>query len=1249
MATLIMRCRAQSAGLPTREARSAAPCLLRTLTRWVWITTFSLAGAALPARAQGLCLEEQSAVSVAANPTALLAADLNSDGYDDILTLSTTGTATTLTVVLSQNAPATYGAPTIYPSPVEANAFEVAEVDGTSGLDVIIGASSQPFVLVFRNLGAGALDTPFYVPTSALRVYALAACDIDADSIVDLLISTDLPSPAIHVLLGQGGGLFSSDVVSSIAAPTNVPMACADIDQDGLPDLALVDASTSVVRVLRNLGAGALAPMYEYGPGPGANRIRAGNLNGDSWPDLVAGTSAGVFVFLNDGFGQFLNPLDYGGGLDASFLVLRDFDGNGSIDVATKSVVGSNLLLLLNTGSGVLAAGQPGEALPNSYGEGANLDGDARPDLISLSTVEAASVLLIRNPGANQQATQMIVPAGDRPSAIASADFNSDGRQDLVVTNFDTNTVSVLLGAPLGTYAAPVAYSVGFTPVAVVTGDVTGDGIADIAVVNRSSNNVSVLKNAGNGSFLTPFVRGVGFSPIGLAVGDLDGVPPLDLAVVNSNSSSVTVLTSLPGGGFATTVTLPAGQYPASIAIGDINQDGLPDIVSGTLTDGLYFHTRNPGGGFVTTNALAFPPPAPVRSIEIAELDASTAGNEMVLAIDASLTLVRQSSPGVFGQAVSESLGGGLVRDVSVGNFDAAPGLDVVAVAYSSNAAAVVGLWNGGASGPSGLNIVGTGPSPRGVLVGQFDADMLSDMAVVSESSDAIWITRGQVGGQLGSSVPNYTGDTQGDMVLADLDQNQKLDLGVATGGKFTALLNRSAPSLSVQSLGPIGNFGPSRTRSADLDGDGDDDIAYSSQSIAPYLRVLRNMGAPGAPAFSDWIPLVLSSGVRDFIAQDLDGDSVVDIAMLSGNVLLFPGLGGGVFAPEVVGPTSGPYGMLVAGDVNADGLVDLVRQDGTASAVLNLASPGWNYGGPTSIGLGGGSIASRGLAMGDLSGDGAADLLAVLSSPNTLAVLLSTAGTLGTPTNIPMPDYAYGPPAIADLDQDGLPDVVLGTNSPLYAVLFFKNMGGGVLASPIGFVSSAVGSQVEVGDLDDDGDPDVALLAPTHGIVKILWNCGKSGFAFCEGDGQGTACPCGNSSPVVARAGCLNSLSLAGTLRGEGRARIGTNELVLIGTALPNSSALYFQGTAQVTNGLGSTFGDGLRCAGGSIIRLGTKVNVGNSSQYPEVGDLPVAVKGQILNPGTRYYQCWYRNAASFCTVSTFNLTNGLQLIWSF
>ena len=75
--------------------------------------------------------------------------------------------------------------------------------------------------------------------------------------------------------------------------------------------------------------------------------------------------------------------------------------------------------------------------------------------------------------------------------------------------------------------------------------------------------------------------------------------------------------------------------------------------------------------------------------------------------------------------------------------------------------------------------------------------------------------------------------------------------------------------------------------------------------------------------------------------------------------------------------------------------------------------------------------------------------------------------------------------------------------------------------------------------------------------------------------------------------------------------------------------------------------FGDGLRCAGGIVTRLGTHQNVLGASRFPDVGDPLISVQGVVPAASTRTYQCWYRNAASFCTSTTFNLTNGIDVFW--
>ena len=180
-----------------------------------------------------------------------------------------------------------------------------------------------------------------------------------------------------------------------------------------------------------------------------------------------------------------------------------------------------------------------------------------------------------------------------------------------------------------------------------------------------------------------------------------------------------------------------------------------------------------------------------------------------------------------------------------------------------------------------------------------------------------------------------------------------------------------------------------------------------------------------------------------------------------------------------------------------------------------------------------------------------------------------------------------------------------------------------------------------------DSCDVTIGMMADTNGDL-LPDPCQTGGiFAFCFGDGSATSCPCGNVG--TSGNGCPSSLFPGGAnLAWSGVPRVAFDNFKLLGSNMPNSSALYFQANAQQNGGLGSVFGDGLRCANGSVVRLGTKINAGGISQYPMPGDLPISIRGAVPLPGaTRTYQCWYRNAAVFCTASTFNLTNGVQALW--
>jgi hypothetical protein len=155
---------------------------------------------------------------------------------------------------------------------------------------------------------------------------------------------------------------------------------------------------------------------------------------------------------------------------------------------------------------------------------------------------------------------------------------------------------------------------------------------------------------------------------------------------------------------------------------------------------------------------------------------------------------------------------------------------------------------------------------------------------------------------------------------------------------------------------------------------------------------------------------------------------------------------------------------------------------------------------------------------------------------------------------------------------------------------------------------------------------------------LRVLTN---SGTAYCFGDGSGTTCPCGN--PGAAGEGCANSSGAGGLLSSSGTNSVSVDDLLFEGSQLlPGQPALLFGGLNQVNSGAGILFGDGLRCAGGNIVRLG--VRVPNASGQATWGP-GLAASAAYVSGDTRNFQGWYRDPAGSPCGTAFNLTNGISV----
>jgi hypothetical protein len=157
-----------------------------------------------------------------------------------------------------------------------------------------------------------------------------------------------------------------------------------------------------------------------------------------------------------------------------------------------------------------------------------------------------------------------------------------------------------------------------------------------------------------------------------------------------------------------------------------------------------------------------------------------------------------------------------------------------------------------------------------------------------------------------------------------------------------------------------------------------------------------------------------------------------------------------------------------------------------------------------------------------------------------------------------------------------------------------------------------------------------------------------EPGVWFCFADGPGNVCPCFNEEADPQR-GCYNSTFHGARLSGTGTPSLANDDVVLTADGMPpNATALFFQGTARIQGGAGVMFGDGLRCVGGTITRLGIHVSSGGVASHPAPGGVPIHVGGAIASPGTYRYQVWYRDPSpAFCPPATFNLTGGYEIDW--
>jgi hypothetical protein len=617
--------------------------------------------------------------SAGATPLSLAVADFNGDGKPD-LAVANSGFMTngqfgsgSISILLG-NGDGTFRAAVSYSAPVNPGVVVVGDLNGDGKADLAVSnVGGGADLALFMGNGDGTFQVPATLslgfpglePTTGIAI-----CDANGDGVADLAITlrSNTGDGYAALYLGTGNGAFQYDGSYDSAISPNGKnigfvdsVVTGDFNGDGRVDLAItlqgdltvllgskptltitLESSLSAatngqnVTLTATVSDPAVGGVITFSEKP--NVIGTGVLTSGKAVLNINSASPGAYTFGASYAGnsayafsasapltQVVNSvLPSGPAMAANYptgfyppLVLAkgDFNGDGQTDLAVaygyySTGGGSEIGILLGNSDGTFqpVAYFPSGSDPVSVAV-ADFNGDGKADIVAANVGGTVNILLGNGDGTFR--APVAYSTGNTAYSVAVADFNGDGKADLAVANYNDRGVSVLLGNGDGTFQTAKLFSADSStpPVFVAVGDFNSDGKPDLVTANggfyAGGNDISVLLGNGDGTFRTAVNYTVGANPTSVAVADFNGDGHVDVAVSDSGSNNVSVLLSNGQGQLAAATTCGVGNTPVSVAAGDFNGDGITDLVVGNELDNtLTLLTGNGDGTFVARSAI---------------------------------------------------------------------------------------------------------------------------------------------------------------------------------------------------------------------------------------------------------------------------------------------------------------------------------------------------------------------------------------------------------------------------------------------------------------------------------------------------------------------------------------------------------------------------------------------------------------------------------------------------------------------
>lgn len=731
----------------------------------------------------------------------------------------------------------------------------------------------------------------------------LAACLTSAPRIEAQLFSN---------LQGFSQRLPSGDpalrATNSLDGPKGI--ATADFNNDGRPDLALANTDGSVTIYFGQANGRFSPPTHLHTDAQELRGIIAADLNADGRPDIAVAAPYGgkVFLFFNQG-GTFGTPVILPAWEGARNLASGDFDGDGLNDLVIggttnglrqlRGTGGGNFLTVTNLSS--LSATNDEFPKPVFVLGVFRPPGASRDEVVATHADSDLLWVLAAQAGGALGVTAVLTNQNVHSVAIGPITRNiADGTPDLVRASRDFGTIDIHRGTNgPGRFQQSVTQRINVPggPRALGIADLDGDGWNDLIVALRNFDRVLTYHNS-NGVLVAATEQPVGKSPRELVVADFNSDGRPDVAVMNRDSMDVSVLFTHPGqAGFSgLDLVYPVDGEVAALAVKDVNNDGRDDVIQLHRASGeISVRLAGPSGvlgppEFVGVGVVP-------SDQQIVDVNGDGINDVVVVSLGragtepGSISVRLGLGDGTFGPSTNvhlpETIHGPRFFAVAAADFDNDGYADLAVGFYDCRIVFFKGHGDGTFSMTADHEHLFIYEA-RAMVTGDFDQDGDIDLAGIGFYGGMVVVEN--EGNLLTASElkkKNYDirccGGDVGAISASAIDYNGDGDLDILVGSQKGTTLYLGGPGMDftlVQS--PVGGieFPTSAMVTADLDGDGDEDVAIACKVLSCVSILTRNGDGDYVPALSVNVP----SG--SFLATgDLDGDGKPDLVG-SGSVL---------------------------------------------------------------------------------------------------------------------------------------------------------------------------------------------------------------------------------------------------------------------------------------------------------------------------------------------------------------------------